>query len=311
VKGLPTIKDVAQRAGVGIATVSRVLNGHPSLAPETRTRVLEAIDALGYKPSQAARTMVNRSSRTLGLMIPDIRNPFFPGLARGFEDEAHRAGFGVILADTDEDLDREAVYLDMLLENRVAGVAFTGTGTPDDRVAALHARGLPVVSLNVLHSRLGVSTVAVDSIRAGASAVQYLSDLGHRTIACIAASQSTQAGRDRLVGYRLGMQEAGLAVDEAMIFEGDYLMPSGYEGTLRLMKQRPETSAIFAATDLMAIGALKALKRLGLSCPTDVSVFGFNNLDEATLVEPELTTISTEPYRQGRTAAQILIRHVQ
>lgn len=311
VKGLPTIKDVAQRAGVGIATVSRVLNGHPSISPEARTRVLEAIDALGFRPSQAARTMVTRSSRTLGLMIPDIRNSFFPGLARGFEDEAHRSGFGVTLADTDENLEREAVYLDMLLDNRVAGVAFTGTGTPDERVQTLRDKGLPVVSLNVRHFSLGVSTVSVDNVGGMAAAVRHVAELGHRSIAYLAAPQKTQAGVDRLTGFRLGMEEAGLAVQEHLIHEGDYLMPSGYEGTLKLFGSNPEVTAVLAASDLMAIGALKALKRLGLDCPRDVSVVGFNNLVEATLVEPELTTVSTDSYRQGRSIAQALIRQVR
>jgi LacI family transcriptional regulator len=309
-KDLPTIKDVALRAGVGIATVSRVLNNHPSLSNETRDKVLQAVRELGYTPNQVARSMVTKSSLTLGLVIPDIRNSFFPAVARGFEDEAHRSGYGVILADTDEDLHRERVYLDMLLQNRVAGVAFTGTSTPEPLVAGLQASGMPVVSVNSAHQRAGVDTVWTDHRQAAYAAVQYLLEMGHRRIAHLAAPLVTQVGAARRDGYFAALADWHVEIANDMMLEGDFFKDSGYERTQKLLKQHPDVTAIFAATDLIAVGVLKAVRHLGLECPRDISVMGFNNLEEAVIVDPELTTISTNSYHLGRVLAQQLVRRI-
>lgn len=309
-KDLPTIKDVAQRAGVGIATVSRVLNERASISPETRARVLAAVKELGYKPNQMARNMVTQSSRTLGLIIPDIRQSLFPELARGFEDEAQHSGYGVILADTDEDLRREQAYVNMLLENRVAGIALTGTATPASLVRQLHAQGMPVVSVNPKHQDIGVDVAWVDFFQGTYLAMQHLLELGHRRIAHLAAPRGTQAGLDITEGYFRALREHQIEPDPALVIAGSFFEEHGYRHTGPLIHEHPDVTAIFAAGDLIAVGAVKALKEAGLSCPGDISVVGFTDLKEATIIEPELTTVSTNPYLLGRTLAQQLIGRI-
>ncbi len=310
-QNLPTIRDVAAAAGVGIATVSRALNGHPSISPETRAKVLEAVELLGYRPNQLARTMKTQRSRTFGLIIPDIRNSVFPAMARGFEDEAHKSGYSVILADSDENPRREQGHIDLLVENRVAGVAFTGTATPGTRVNQLRKKGMPVVSCNPIHRQLGVDVVYINNVEAARTAVKHLLSLGHRHIAHLSAPIRTRAGRDRKAGYVAALEAAGQAVRPEWIFEGDYFISSGFQGALQLLQADPTITAIYTGNDLMALGALRGIKHLGLTCPGDVSLVGINNIDETMMVDPELSTVDTKAYEQGRGLAQSLIRQVE
>ncbi|HYG56936.1 MAG TPA: LacI family DNA-binding transcriptional regulator [Symbiobacteriaceae bacterium] len=305
-----TIRDVAKAAGVGVGTVSRVLNKSGYVKPETRERVLGAAAELGFVPSQPARSLVRKSTATVGLIIPDITNPFFPAVTRGVEDAASEAGYTVFLCNTDNDPAMEALDVHKLRERWVDGIIFVGTSDRRELVAGLQAQGIPVVVTDRQVDDLDVDSVVVDNVQSARAAVRYLIDLGHTRIAHAAGHRRTRTGLDRYNGYRLALEEAGLPYDESLVVWGEFTLDSGCHAGQVLFGRAPRPTAIFAGNDLMAMGVMRAADEAGLSVPEDLSLVGFDDIQMAGLLRPGLTTVHQPAYDMGRLAMSMLLERI-
>jgi LacI family transcriptional regulator len=301
-----TIRDVARAAGVGQATVSRVLNNSGYVKPETRERVLQAAKELGFVPNQVARSLVRKSTATIGLVIPDITNPFFPAVTRGVEDAASESGYTVFLCNTDNDPAMEAQDVQKLRERMVDGLIFVGATNRHNLVETLIADGVPVVVTDRQLLDLDVDSALVDNTAGARSACRHLVELGHTRIAHVAGHNLTRTGQDRLAGYRLALEEASIPFDDALVAWGDFTLDSGYRAAQVLLGRSPRPTAVFAANDLMALGVLRAALAAGLSVPEDLSVVGFDDIQLAELVQPALTTVRQPAYEMGRIAMCML-----
>jgi LacI family transcriptional regulator len=304
-----TIRDVARRAGVGQATVSRVLNGSAA-RPETRERVLKAAAELGFVPNRLARGLVAKSTRTIGLVIPDITNPFFPSLTRGVEDSASSGGYSVFLCNTDNDPATEELELRRLSEHRVDGIIFVGTTNRRDLLESVLATGVPMVMTDRPVDDLDADSVLVDNNAGARAACRHLIDLGHRRIGLVAGTSRTRTGQERVTGYREALREAGISVDESLMAQGNYTLESGYQAAQVLFGRFPRPTAIFAANDVMAIGVIRAAEEAGLTVPDDLSVVGYDDIQFASMVRPALTTVRQPAYEMGRSAMTMLLERI-
>ncbi|HWI64497.1 MAG TPA: LacI family DNA-binding transcriptional regulator [Symbiobacteriaceae bacterium] len=302
----PTIRDVAKSAGVGLGTVSRVLNNSGYVKPETRERVLQAAEELGFVPNMVARSLVRKSTSTIGLVIPDITNPFFPAITRGVEDTASTEGFTVFLCNTDNDPLMEAQDVKKLRERQVDGIIFVGTTDRRELVEGLLSDGLPVVVTDRQVAELDIDSVLVDNAAGARAACRHLLEMGHSRIAHAAGHRLTRTGQERFTGYRQALAESGIDLDESLVAWGDFTVESGYRVAQVLLGRSPRPTAIFAANDMMAFGVLRAASEAGLSVPDDLSVIGFDDIQMAGLFRPGLTTVRQPAYEMGRMAMSML-----
>ncbi|WP_298818135.1 LacI family DNA-binding transcriptional regulator [Chloroflexus sp.] len=307
---MTTIREVALRAGVSPSTVSHIINNTRFVAPETRERVLAAMAELNYRPNVLARSLRRGETRTLGLILPDSANPFFAEIARAIEDAAFRAGYNVILGNTENDLDREQVYIDVFVQKQVDGLIFVATGDQSPSLAALLRLDLPVVVVDRRLPGLTVDTVLADNLQGGLLATRYLIERGHRRIGCITGPSYLTPSAERVVGYRQALIEAGIPIDETLIRRGDFHPRSGYEQTWHLLRLDPPPTALFVCNDMMALGALRALAEAGRQVPTDCAVIGFDDIELASYVNPPLTTIRQDKEALADRAVQFLLERI-
>jgi LacI family transcriptional regulator len=305
-----TIKDVAATARVSVATVSRVLNGSDRVDPELAARVQEAAARLSYRRSGLARSLRAQRARVVGLIISDIRNPFFTDVVRGIEDRVGEDGYSLVLCNSDEELEKEANYLDLFVEERMAGAIISPASSRDTRLDSLTERGTPVVVIDREAAREAVDTVLVDNVRGGEIAVHHLAENGYRRIACITGPPRTSTGSERLEGWEKALREAGLEVDESLIRRADFKESGGFEAAADLLSGPDRPDAFFVANNLMTVGALAALREAGLEVPTEVGVVGFDDMPWAQLLQPALTTVAQPTYELGRQAAALLERRI-
>lgn len=303
------ITDVARRAGVSITTVSRVLNntgGYPVKAA-TRERVLSAVEELGYRPNDLARGLLSKRSRTIGLLIPDISNPYYPELSLGVEDTAYENGYSVIFCNTSRQAEKLEHYVDVLLQKRADGIIIAGGGT--DFAPVLRAIGDFEVQVTVV-GRHGTPfpSVQIDNVHAARKAISHLLDLGHERIAFISGPMNLSSVQDRLDGYRSSLEQFGGAREDRLVREGDFQYESGYRAALSLLRDSDPPTAIFAANDRMAIGAISAALDTGLGVPDELSVVGFDDIAMARYVRPTLTTVSLSDYEMGVAAMRSMLR---
>ncbi len=303
-----TIREVAQAAGVSVATVSRVVSGSSHhVRPDTRRRVMGAVARLRYQPNLVARGLKKRVTHTVGLIVPDISNPFFPAIARGIEDVANRAGFGVLLCNTYEDLAKERAYLNLLDKRMVDGMIFATVGANTTHLRMLRRRGVPAVLIARVPEGVGIDAVLVDNRRGTREATEHLIRLGHRQIAFIGGPPTLPDATDRRLGYEQALAAAGIAVTPTLIRDGGFRAEGGAATVGALLEQRVPFTAVVAANDLMAIGAMEKLRRRGRRIPEDVAIVGFDDITFASLVEPRLTTVAQPKYRMGRLAMERLL----
>ena len=305
VAGRATIDDVAARSGVSTATVSRVLSGSAPARPETRERVLAAARDLGYRPSGIARALKRQETRTLGLVITDITNPFFPQVVRAVEAAAHERGYGIVLADGADSPARELEHLDLLVERRVDGIMVASSRAMRRHATLLREIGVPVVLLN---SGLVEGLPSIDtSHRLGARlAANHLLGLGHRRIGHISAPRSNAAAADRLAGVRDAMRASGSGA-VLVVAEGDGHVEGG-AGAGEQLATAHGCTGIVCYNDLTAIGALRGLRSAGRRVPADVSIVGFDDIDLAAWMDPPLTTVRQPTVAMGRWAVERLVR---
>jgi LacI family transcriptional regulator, galactose operon repressor len=302
-----TIADVAAKAGVSTATVSRVLAGVGRARPETQARVLEAARELDYRPSEVARSLKRRSTQTLGLIITDIENPYFPQLVRSVEDAARAAGYSVLLCNAADDPEREAFYLDLLVERRVDGLVIAASSLGARQGDWLTAPPIPVVLVNTAAPEADVPTIMSDNQSGSRMVAEHLLGLGHRRFGYLMPPPRHVDAPDRLAGVRRALREADLAPEALQVARGEALVWGGEVAADELLDRSPETTAFVAYNDLMAIGALRALRRRGRRVPAEASVAGFDDVAMAAYVDPPLTTIAQRTDEMGRWAVARLV----
>lgn len=319
-------EDVARHAGVSIATVSHVINGTRFVSEETRQKVQDAIKALNYRPNAVARGLATSFTRKIGVVVSEIRNPFFTATARGIEDEVIRQRYNIILCNTDEDPEREDAVLHLLGAQQVDGLIIAPTGARSETLLGLAKAGVPIVQIDRSSPSLDAPLIDVNNEEGAYQAISYLIGLGHTRIACLINLDVISTQTERLQGWERALREAGLPVDESLIVRAD---PRFFGGTpdakasitrhnlpgasevlqgLFTLPQRP--SAIFVASNQLTLGTLYAFRASGLRCPEDISLISFDDHDWAPIFNPPLTVMRQPTYQLGQIAAQLLMKMI-
>ncbi|MFH1805085.1 MAG: LacI family DNA-binding transcriptional regulator [Pseudomonadota bacterium] len=311
IEKIATIEDVAQQAGVSIATVSRALHKPQMVSAKARERVQTAIAATGYTANVAARNLrLNRSGMIL-LLVPDIGNPFFSAILSGIEQGASKAGYNVLIGDTQNDPEREATYAAYLRSNQADAMILLNGTLPAPLARAGRGQRPPVVIACERIPGCDLPTVIIDNERAAFLATRHLLDLGHRRIAHVAGPAQNILTTDRIAGYQQALRDAGITPDADLIYGGDYSIESGIAaGRALLSRTENRPTAFFCASDGMAIGVIVAAKEMGLRVPDDISVFGFDDIHLAANYDPPLTTVRQPRRRLGEQAIALLLERL-
>lgn len=308
---MATIKEIAKRASVSAATVSHVINNTRYVSDEVRARVDAAVATLGYVPNAVARSLRMRGTQTLGMMIPNICNNFFAELVRAVEDECYRQGYSLILCNSEDDPAKQIAYLRILMSKRVDGLVVISTGRDDDLCGLLATTWLPLVIVDREIEGVTADLVEVDHEHGGYLAARHLLDLGHRNIAAIAGPSDLVVSKQRIFGFERALREAGIPHRGDYLVHANFTTQGGYEAVRRLLALAKRPTAVFACNDLLALGAIHAMREARLKVPEDLSVVGFDDIALAAFVSPRLTTIRQPKQRIGELAAQLLIGRIK
>lgn len=299
---------MAKRAGVSISTVSLAINKQERVSEELRQRVLVAIKELNYRPNAVARSLKNKKSKVIGLIIPDIVNPFFPLMVRGVEDTAKRYGYTIILCNTDGKAEEEATYLGLFEEKCVDGFIFTSSGRMKKNLNLLKEIAIPKVILDRRLDDLSIPTVTVDNIQGAYLATRHLIDNGKRKILFISGPDQLQSSLDRFHGYQNAFKENELMVDPNLVTYGDFSFESGQKAIRDAITKGISFDAVFGANDMMALGAMTVLFKMGIAIPNQIEVVGYDDIYLFSLFKPALTTIRQPAYEMGSEAVKMLLR---
>ncbi|MGA2857876.1 MAG: LacI family DNA-binding transcriptional regulator [Candidatus Sulfotelmatobacter sp.] len=306
-----TMRQIAERARVSIGTVSHVINGTAKVREKLKQRVLEAIRSLGYQPSQLARGLRRNQTSMLVMIIPDVTNPFFPAVVRGVEDVAYQSSLRLVLCNTDNDPRKEISYLNELRSYRPAGWLVIPAADSEITAQLKSAvSGPPVVCLDRQPKDWNGDVVLVANEAGAYSATRHLLRMGHRQLAVITGPLHLANAVERLKGFKRALAKAKVSIEPDYVQEARFERNSGYQAAKRLLGMLPRPTAIFACNDLMALGVLLAARELGLHCPEELSIVGFDNLDFAEFTAPALTTVYQPGYQLGTTAARLLLERV-
>jgi LacI family transcriptional regulator len=300
-----TIHDVARHAGVSVATVSRVLNSSGPVREETRLRIGAVAKRLGYRPNSAARTLKTRKTSTLGVLLPDLFGEFFSEVIRGIDQTAQREGYQLLLSSSHGDVGQIEAAM-RAMSGRVDGLIVMSPAVDARSLATNLPSALPVVLLNCRVEGDSFVSVNIDNFGGARDVVQHLIGLGHRGIAMIQGAPGNHDSDERLRGYREALQAAGIAVETRLIIPGDFTEAAGYLAARQILDMQPRPSAVFAANDAMAIGALSAMRDAGISVPDEVAVVGFDDIPIARYLSPPLTSVHTAIDGLGARAVEIL-----
>jgi len=317
---ISTIREVAKLSGVSVATVSRVFNGYADVSETTRQRVMATAKRLDYAPSAAARTLVKQRSQLIGVILytgqehPDIQHPFFQEVLVGLKHGIGALGYDLLLFATEQpgsNRGKPHSYMRRVRHHRVDGVVLMGVEADDPEVGKLLASPTPIIGVDIEISGPRASYVTSDNITGARLAVRHLHDLGHRRIATISGPRGMKAGGDRTLGYRGETQALGLEVLPGYEHEGDFYAETGESGMHALLQLSTPPTAVFVASDMMAVGALKAIRDAGLRCPEDVAIVGFDDNALAGLLSPAITTVRQEAPEMGVAAGRSLIEMIE
>ena len=304
-----TIKDVARVSGVSIATVSRVINETGYVKESTRKRVLEAVRVLGYSPSYPARSLSSGSTRIVGAVLPDISNPFFPAVARGIDDALTARGYLLIICNTDNDATQEEALVGMLLGQRVDGIVFVAGGPESGALVRRASRDVPVALIDREIGGVECDAVTCDNYNGAYEMTRHLLELGHRRIAFISGPPNLSTSRKRLAGFRDCLMHSGIA-DPPHVYYGDLKYETGRSIAREMLDSGQGTTAVFAANDLMALGAERCFTDAGVLVPARMAVAGYDDILMASLSRPSLTTVAQPAYRMGAVAAEMLLERL-
>lgn len=308
----PTIKDVAERANVSIATVSRVVNHLSGYSEKTKKRVYQAIEEIGYQPNAIARGLINKRTHTIGVMFPSVSSMFSSDILHGVEDLAHHLNYSVVVCNTDSDGKRTMKYLQVLREKQVDGLIFSSEVLKEEYHSVLEKMRIPIVLTSSKTQYADVPHVKVDDYQASFDAVDYLISKGHRNIAMISGTKTDKiAGLPRVRGYKKALEKHRIPFRPDLLAYGDFMFDQGYIAMETLLKRAPDLTAVFAASDEMAVAAMAAAAKHGLRVPDDLSVMGYDDTKLAAMVYPPLTAIRQPLHDLGRIACKKLIHMIE
>lgn len=308
---MANIQQVAKEAGVSVATVSRVLNGLKSVTPKTRTKVEIAIEKLNYEPSMLGRNLRNSESRLLLILIPQISNPFYFEIIKGIESTAILHNHNILLCETDSSSEREDIYFNLVRKKMADGIISMDPAINIETLKKLAERH-SIIQCSEYSTDSGIPYVTIDNEKAAYQAVNHLIQLGHKKIALINSDETYLYARQRKMGYRKALEQNGIQVNESYIYHNKNLEFESGQKTMKkiLMMENPPT-AVFAVSDLLAIGALKEVNKAGLNVPSDIAIVGFDKIDFSNMTHPTLTTVAQPMYKMGVTAANMLIKKIK
>ena len=310
-----TIKDIARMANVSHTTVSRALNNKSRIKNETKDKILAIASELNYQPNFIARSLVMKKTKTLGLVITNIANPFYTELAQGIEATVTGLGYNIIFCSTHSDLSTEKHYIDMLRSKGVDGIIFSSAHMDDPNILVLAEEAFPIVLVNrrTYHPivREKVDYVGIDNILGGFLAVEHLIRLGHQRIGIIGGSSESSVGFERLEGGKRALSTYGLEAMGGYFLEGDFLKGSGYRRGKEYLKMAKPPTAIFATNDYMALGTYQAIVEEGQKVPENIALIGFNDIEFTAIKGVELTTIGQKKYEMGALAVKILVEKIE
>lgn len=308
---MATIYDVAKQAGVSVATVSAVINDSAYVSPGLRSRVEAAVTALNYNPNLLARSLAQNKTFTVGILIPDITNPFYPEVVRGAEDKGKQAGYTLLLGNSDNQAEKEEVYLRLFLSKRVDGILLIKGSEDLDQsfLAKLQGGETPVVLVGRRYPQLQTDCVVADDAGGAYAAVRHLAQLGHKRIGIITGPRNVSTSQSRLAGYAKALAGSKLPYVEELVEEGDYGMESGLTAGVQLLAQRP--TAVFITNYLMTVGFMNALEKQRLGCPQDVAVVSYDDFLWSQFFHPKLTCIEQPKYELGFKAMELLLSRLR
>lgn len=305
------IEDVARQAGVSTATVSRVLSGKPYVSDDLRERVMDAVQDLNYRPSRVARSLRVQRSSIIGLIVSDIQNPFFTAVVRAVEDTAYSQKYSVFLCNSDENTEKEAMYLELMVAEHVAGVILSPTLGQNDIYRHLAEVGVPAVAIDRRVTNVDIDSVLVDNVSGARAAMRHLLEMGHRRIGAVIGSPVSSTGEERLRGYAEALHSFGLPVEPELIRTGMPRIVSGHEFTNELLSLHNPPTALFTGNSLLTIGALSAIHTRGLRIPDDIALAAFDDMDWTAFVKPALTVVAQPTYDIGRTAVELMLQRME
>lgn len=310
---MSNMKQIAAMSGVSLGTVSNVLSGSTSVGEELRRKVLLAVEQTGYQRNELARGLRREKTNMIAIIIPDIRNPFFPSVVRGAEDVAFADGYRLIICNTDNDPEREKTHLTQLRTYVPSGLVVITSNVKGfaTEIEPLRRAGTAVVCVDRLPRGWDGDSMTSSNERGAREATEYLLRLGHKRLAMIAGLQHSTSFDNRRSGFKRALRERGITIRPEYIQQSGADSQSGYVTAMRLMKLRPRPTALLAGNDVIALGALRAFRELGLRCPEDVSLIGFDDLDFCEMTAPALTTVSQPGYEFGSAAATLLLQRIR
>ena len=303
-----SIKEVAEAAGVSTATVSRVLSNGLHVRPEVRARVMATVERLGYRPNLVARSLRSQQSNTLGLIVSDIRNPFFTSISRAVEDVAYEQAFSVFLCNTDENPEKEAIYLNLMRDEGVAGVIFSPTRQTAATFSASNL-SFPTVVVDRSIPKGDVDVVLLDNVDAAYRLTTHLIENGYRRIAALCGEMST-TGQERRLGYEKALRAHGLSPAAELVKYVQPKIEAGYAAALKMLDSAPPPDAVFTTNSLLGAGTLQAIRERDLTVPDDIALVTFDETTWASLVQPPITLIAQPTYEIGKTATELLLQRV-
>ncbi|MGB4476255.1 MAG: LacI family DNA-binding transcriptional regulator, partial [Bacillota bacterium] len=305
---MPTIKDIARKVGVSPSVVSRALNNKYGVKESTRQAVLRAAKELGYHPNVAARSLVTKRTEMIGVIIPDISEPFYSRMIKGMEYVASKTGYTLLFSNSYESLEQSKAVVKMVEAQRVEGLIVVGSSLKErDYIYSLIDKGTPFVVIERHYSDPRMNCIWVDNVVGGYVATKHLIQCGHTRVAHISGDLDVEVAAERLKGYKKALDEAGIPFSPDLVVSGAFVWQDGYHGMKALLSRTPRCTAVFAGNDSMAYGALQAIAEAGLSVPQDISVIGFDDLEFSSLTNPPLTTVRQPRYEMGRDAARLLV----
>ncbi len=303
-----SIKDIARAAGVSHSTVSRALADSPLVKEETRERIKQLAQEMGYSPHALARSLVTRRTQTVGVVVTTIADPFVSEIVRGLEETGQNHGYTIILCNSNAEPRRELAAVKALREKRVDGIIVTASRIGDLYLPLLEDFGVPIVLINNQQTGKYVYSIGTDDLRGGQIATEHLLSLGHTRIAYIASPNNVNSSQARMDGYRAALEAAGIAFDPALVADGDGRPAAAMRATEHLLSRGIRPTAIFCYNDMTAIGTIRALRKAGIRVPDDISVVGYDDIPIVEYLDPPLTTIRQRKYDMGCMAMDMLLR---
>ncbi|SFF28784.1 transcriptional regulator, LacI family [Paenibacillus algorifonticola] len=305
---MTTIRDVSKLAGVSVATVSRLFNQSGYVSKEAEAAIQAAVAKLNYKPNSIARSLAGKKTAAVALMVPDILNPFFPEIARAAEDAAASQGYTLVLCNTDNNPDKEKMYIEALINKQIDGIIVSSYTISPEQIITLQKRSIPIVVIDNSFPDHPIVTITAANRYGGQLAVQHLLYAGCGKIAHICGPSHVHSARERTLAYEEMCSHLPWFTP-SLTASGHFSVAGGYEAMKHIFRQHPDVDGVFAGNDLMAAGALKALHELGVSIPSQIKLIGFDGI-RMDMVYPELSTVSQQIYTIGRTAMDYLIRQI-